>query len=164
MHFQNKNAYFCKMTAPLLKQTGIFRLFIFLIALVGFSIQSKAQICNVNLGPNVYLCPGSGTLTINTSNVNGFNQNPIFDWNVNGNNTNGNNSISIAYNNNSPNPQIIICEVTSGNNNNNCVASDTLYIYRIDPGVISGNQYVCNGSIPSIITNSNSGSRRYCRS
>ena len=158
MHFQNKNAYFCKMTAPLLKQTGIFRLFIFLIALVGFSIQSKAQICNVNLGPNVYLCPGSGTLTINTSNVNGFNQNPIFDWNVNGNNTNGNNSISIAYNNNSPNPQIIICEVTSGNNNNNCVASDTLYIYRIDPGVISGNQYVCNGSIPSIITNSNSGS------
>lgn len=120
-----------------------------------------SQNCNVSLGPDIYVCQGSGQVTITANNVWGFNQNPIYDWTINGINTNGNNSINVNYTNNSPNPQIVICEVTSGNNNNNCVASDTLNIYRINPGVISDNQYVCNGSIPNTLTSTNAGSTNF---
>ena len=148
-----------KIQAFIMKSKQFYILF-FLITFFGWS-YIHGQNCNVSLGPNQYVCNNINSTPVTANNVSGFGNNPNYNWTVNGNNVNGNNSITIQFNNNSPNPQVVICEVTSSNNNNNCLALDTLLIYSINPGTISGNQYVCNGSIPNLLTSSNAGSTNY---
>ena len=63
------------------------------------------QNCNVSLGPNQYVCNNINSTPVTANNVSGFSNNPIYNWTVNGNNVSGNNSITIQFNNNSPNPQ-----------------------------------------------------------
>ncbi|MFM7595353.1 MAG: PKD-like domain-containing protein [Flavobacteriales bacterium] len=128
----------------------------FIFLLCAFCIYQNSGIlysqnCSVNLGPNLYVCSGNNVSI--TTTTNNFGGNPSYSWTVNGSNVNGNNSINVQVNNN---PQTVICTVTSGNNN--CSDADTMVIYPINSGAISGNQYVCNGSIPSIINSTNAGS------
>ena len=70
------------------KKSGFFHLLLSVIALIVFSNQSYAQSCNVNLGPDVYVCSGSGPVTLN-ANANG-NGTVVYSWTINNNPIGGN--------------------------------------------------------------------------
>ena len=144
------------MGALLVKKSGFFHLLLSVIALIVFSNQSYAQSCNVNLGPDVYVCSGSGPVTLN-ANANG-NGTVVYSWTINNNPIGGNSATLPVSPSGLNNPDVIECTVTYTSNGNTCTDDNTLNLYSIDPGVIGSNQSTCNGSFnPATLTNIQSG-------
>ena len=138
------------------KKSGFFHLLLSVIALIVFSNQSYAQSCNVNLGPDVYVCSGSGPVTLN-ANANG-NGTVVYSWTINNNPIGGNSATLPVSPSGLNNPDVIECTVTYTSNGNTCTDDNTLNLYSIDPGVIGSNQSTCNGSFnPATLTNIQSG-------
>ena len=114
------------------------------------------QNCNVVLGPDVYVCAGSGPVTI-TANATG--QGTVtYSWTINNNPIGGNNSTLTVTSNGVNNPDVIEGFVTYTSNGNTCNDDNTLNIYTLDPGVIGSAQTSCTSPFnPSQLTNITSG-------
>ena len=87
------------------------------------------QNCNVVLGPDVYVCAGSGPVTI-TANATG--QGTVtYSWTINNNPIGGNNSTLTVTPNGVNNPDVIEVFVTYTSNGNTCNDDNTLNIYTL---------------------------------
>ena len=132
-----------------------FYILFFLMTFLGWS-YIHGQNCNVSLGPDVYVCAGSGPVTI-TANATG--QGTVtYSWTINNNPIGGNNSTLTVTPNGVNNPDVIEGFVTYTSNGNTCNDDNTLNIYTLDPGVIGSDQTSCTSPFnPSQITNITSG-------
>ena len=143
-----------KIQAFIMKSKQFYILF-FLITFFGWS-YIHGQNCNVSLGPDVYVCAGSGPVTI-TANATG--QGTVtYSWTINNNPIGGNNSTLTVTPNGVNNPDVIEGFVTYTSNGNTCNDDNTLNIYTLDPGVIGSAQTSCTSPFnPSQLTNITSG-------
>jgi gliding motility-associated-like protein len=130
---------------------------IILLLLLIQSLSTTFSAQNVNLGDDIIFCIGGGSEVVTADiSVLGNNSTSSYAWTLNGSSAPSvTNQLTVMPSLIANNPQIVSCNVTLSNNN---IITDEVYLYSINAGTISNNQFSCNtGFNPNTFTSTNGG-------